>query len=94
MGDMHPTTFIDEELDARGWSRDMLVIAMEPHMGDVERFEAKMMVDMYFQIGPTDTRLRLGDKMVMGLSGAFGTSREFWQNLEAAWLRNAKGGPR
>lgn len=78
----HPTVFIQEELDARGWDRWDLA----HHMGGVIAIN-KLSLDMYFEVGPDQPDLLLGDETANQLGRAFGVSPEFFLNLHAAWRR-------
>lgn len=81
----HPSGFIADELAARNWSVDMLIDAMMQHYdGEREKLEAILL--MYFEVGPTDKRMRMGDTIAGLLHHVFGTSREFWRALERSWL--------
>ena len=82
---MHPSVFIQEEADARKWSRETLAVAMAATTaGDAGEY--LLMLDLYAEVGPNDARLRMGDHMADGLAGAFGVSRDFWLNIERSWL--------
>lgn len=78
----HPSFYIREEMDARGWN----VATMARHMsGDFGT--NYLAIDMYLAIGPERPGLRLGT-MAADLGRAFGVSEALFQNLEAAWLRS------
>jgi hypothetical protein len=81
---LHPSTFIDEELSARGWNRDDLAERMP---GDTAT--NKLILDMYAEVGPTDPRCRLGVTSA-SLGEAFDISITFFVRLEALWLASAK----
>ncbi len=74
----HPADFVEDELEARGWSWERLAVEMG---GD---FEKNLCTLEFLQL--RDSRLRMGD-LAADLGRAFGTSAEFWTNLEASWLR-------
>ena len=83
----HLSEFISEELDARNWDMSQLAAAMAQASG--ERWgKCKLMLDMYFIVGPTDASCRLGDAMADMLGKSFGVSKQYFLNLEAAWLRD------
>lgn len=63
---VHPSEFIGEELAARGWSRWHLARLMS---GD--RCQNRLILDMYFEVGPTERNLRMGD-IADDLGRAFG----------------------
>jgi plasmid maintenance system antidote protein VapI len=83
---LHPSTFIQEELDTRGWNRARLAFAM----GDDPAINL-FVLDMYFDLGPERSRLRLGEFTAKQLGRAFGTSWQLWLGLETAWLRDSDG---
>lgn len=78
----HPSEFLQEELDARGWDNADLAIRMggDPAIN-------LLASDMYRLVGPNDPRMLLGAEMSAQLSKAFGVSAEFFLNLHAAWAR-------
>ncbi len=78
---IHPSSFMQEELDARGWSRDRLAVEMGGDAG-----LNRIAIDMYFELGPSHSDLRLGSDEAAGFARAFGTSEELWTNLERSWL--------
>lgn len=76
----HPSEFIAEELEARGWSQHDLAARMA---GDpAVNF---LTLDTYRLVGPTDPRMRLGKRTAIALGEAFGVSADLFLNLEAAW---------
>lgn len=80
---IHPSEFIQDELDARGWSLDDLAIRMT---GD-EAQKNRLALDIYALAGPENTNCRIGEEMAQSLSSAFGVSTEFFINLENSWLK-------
>lgn len=80
----HPSVFIIEEMDARGWDRDMLALAMAGGDTGDELGICRLSLDLYLDIGPEEPNLRIAPDL---FARAFGTSPELWSNLEAAWLR-------
>lgn len=79
---VHPSIFILEECDARGWTRDDLALAMGPR----EDFGVnRLSIDLYCAVH--DRSCRMGG-MVPLLAHAFGVSEEYFQNLETAWLEH------
>jgi hypothetical protein len=75
----HPSVFIQEEMDARGWSREELAIRMggDPVVN-------LLSIDLYFEVGPVESDLRIGD--CNDFARAFNCEAAFFRNLEAAWL--------
>lgn len=80
----HPSIFIQEEMDARGWDRCELARRMG---GDYR--QRRLEIDLYFEVGPAEPNLLIGD--AEDLARAFGVSAEFFRNLEAAWRRQQPG---
>ena len=80
---IHPSVFIQEELDARGWTTRDLAMRM---CGTTARDVAieQLALDLYLAVGPQQTGMRIGS--TLGLAHAFGTTPEYWRNLERAWL--------
>ncbi|QPQ55610.1 hypothetical protein IC614_03130 [Allosphingosinicella flava] len=76
----HPSEYIADELDARGWSTLDLARRMP---GDVQT--NLLAVDLYLTVGPENRDLRLGD-CAASIGDALGVSAAFFNNLEAAWL--------
>lgn len=76
----HPSFFIQEELDARGWTLDILAMRMGPEFG----FN-RLSLDMYFDVGPTEPNLLLGDVTSKQLGRAFNVSSEFFLKLHQRW---------
>jgi hypothetical protein len=76
----HPSVFIIEEMEARGWDRDELA----RRMGGEWKLN-RVVLELYFEIGPTEPNLRMGDGE--DFAQAFGVSAELFQNLEKAWLK-------
>lgn len=82
--DMHPATFIQDEMDAQNWTRDRMAAAMAMH-SDKDASFCRLKLDLYLDVGPSDARLRLGDTG-REISLAFGLSEGFFNRLEADWL--------
>lgn len=74
----HPSEFIQDELDARGWTLWDLAFRMGPD-APLE----KLGLDFYFLCDPG---IRLGDDGAAALGRAFGVSPEYFLNLERMWL--------
>ena len=76
----HPSVFIQEEMDARGWDR----WALAHRMGGDPRIK-HLELDMYFEVGPEKTTMRMGPTGD-DIARAFDVSPEFFRNMERAWL--------
>ena len=75
----HPSIFIQDEMDARGWTRDDLARRMG---GDF--LVTRIALDFYFAVH--DRNLRMGDDGICGFAKAFGISEDCFRNLERAWI--------
>lgn len=78
---LHPSVFIQEEMDVLGWS----CADLANRMGMESCVRNKFALDLYFAAGPTNPSLRLGD-VAERLGRAFGVSPDLFWGLEAAWL--------
>ena len=78
----HPSEFIGEELEARGWTRDILAVRMGGN-ASINR----LALDMYFEVGPTAPDMGLGSDTAVQLGQAFSVSPSYFLNLEIAWRR-------
>lgn len=76
----HPSRYIQDELDERGWTLDDLAIRMGGDFG-INR----VALDFYFEVGPTEPNLLLGDHTSRQLCVAFDVSPQLFLNLHAAW---------
>ena len=83
---MHPSLFIQEELDARGWS----LAGLANKMGHKDQAINKLALDLYFEVGPIRANCRIGEHMAQQMAKAFGVSKELFINLENIWLENIK----
>ena len=77
----HPSEFILDEMKARGWSRDDLALRMGGDFGI-----ARLSLDFYLDVGPTEPDLRIGSEGATGFAAAFGTDPDYFLNLEKSWL--------
>lgn len=73
----HPSEFVLEELEARGWSLDRLAVEMG---GNVPL--NRLALDVWIAV--QEPNCRLGD-MADQFGVAFGVSPELFTNLESAW---------
>lgn len=73
----HPSSFVLEELEARGWSLDRLAIEMG---GDAPL--NRLALDLWIAV--QEPNCRLGE-MAGQFGMAFGVSPELFTNLESAW---------
>ncbi len=81
--------FVKEEMEARGWTLEDLINHM-PGNQDVNR----LTLDIMFATPEFDDDIRkdmrLGEQTAIDLAQAFGTSKELWMNLDAAWATAAE----
>ena len=82
--DMHPASFIQDEMDALNWTRDRMACAMAAAVAG-DPGVCRLKLDLYLDVGPNDDRLQLGDT-AREIDLAFGLSPGFFHRLEAAWL--------
>jgi len=78
--------FVRDEMVARGWSSTVLALRMG---GDVVKNE--LVVDMLLAVH--DPNLILDETAAAGLARAFGTSKDYWLNLDRAWREWALSRP-
>ena len=77
-----PSQFVQDELDARGWTTADLAQRMGGDLG-INQLSIELMIAV------DDKNFLMARETAEGLARAFGTSVEFWENLDRAW-RNAK----
>jgi hypothetical protein len=75
----HPSTYIAEELEARGWTIGDLAKRLPGDYGTNH-----LALEMYLMVGACEG-MHMGD-MAPDISKAFGVSPDFFSNLERAWL--------
>jgi plasmid maintenance system antidote protein VapI len=78
----HPSIFIKEEMEARGWTIGDLAKAMGGDYGI--NFVG---LEFYLELGPEEPGLRMNDTAV-SISRAFGIDPDFFSNLERSWLEH------
>ena len=82
----HPAEFIVEEMEARGWDCARLVVAMM-----IDEFKLNLCaVEMYLAAAEDEKlkkQVRLGELAGL-IAKAFGTSEDYWKNLEQSYLEN------
>lgn len=82
----HLTEFLAEEMETRGWSRDVLATLLL-----VERFKedwgkTKLELDLWFEVGPRRKNILFTEKFSGELATVFGVSPELLRNLHARWM--------
>lgn len=82
----HPRAYILEEMQARGWSPQEL--AERLGAGEDGGLNALGWC-LYF--AANDPGVRLGEESAADLARVFGTSAEFWLELEQQWLERVEG---
>ena len=83
IADYHPSCFIQDELDARGWT----ITDLAHQMGGSDLGLNILALDMYFAVGQTDTNCRLGVDLCAEIGRAFDISTEYFLRLEVMWLK-------
>jgi plasmid maintenance system antidote protein VapI len=86
----HPSVFIQEEMDERGWDRDELAIRMTGPSDKNHLGVTRLSLDFYFDIGPVTPGLRIGAETAEMFAQAFGVSPQLFLNLESYWLKYQK----
>jgi hypothetical protein len=81
----HPSYYVLEEMDERGWDRDRLAIEVVKARPDRDYGITRLAIDFFFGVGPIDPRSRMGE-LANDFGAAFGTSSELFTNLERSWL--------
>lgn len=76
----HPSEFIKEEMNARGWSQEYLASLMS---GDFQ--DNYLALDLYFNVH--NSNLRMGQDIIEDFEKIFGVSKEYFQNLEEMWIK-------
>lgn len=79
---VHPSAFIKDEMDARGWTIGDVASRMPGDYG-----VNHLAIDMYLELGRDEPMLRIG-KMSAELAQAFGVDADLFANLERAWLEH------
>lgn len=87
-----PGIFLQEEMDARGWSDHDVAIRMGG-ITEKETIVNELSVQALREgwVFPDDPDPEIGPKMAEELGTAFGTSADFWLNLDRAWHQRANG---
>lgn len=88
----HPSVLMREEMEARGWDLDRLATAMLA--AEDGHWQAhRLALDLYFELGPTDRAILMGQESAEAFARAFGTSPELWLSLHADWCRSGEVEP-
>ena len=78
-----PGEFIQDQLDARGWTTADLALRMGGNIGDI----AINQLSVELMIAVKDKNLVMDREAGEGLARGFGTSVEYWENLDRIWRR-------
>lgn len=76
----HPSEFIKDEMNARGWTKEYLASLMS---GDY--CVNCTALDLYFNVH--DSNLRMGQDIIEDFGKIFGVSKKYFQNLEEMWIK-------
>ncbi len=72
--------FVRDEMEARGWT----VADVVRHMGPAwDNLIGELSIKLLIEVD--DPEIPLGDGLASGLANAFGTSADYWLNLDRAW---------
>lgn len=77
----HPSEFIFDELNARGWDINTLAQKMS---GDYR--VNYLALDFYLTFGKDYVGLRMGECVIKDLASIFDVSEDYFRNLEKAWV--------
>lgn len=81
----HPSTFIQEELDARGWTLRDLVFRMRRYESEKDWAINMLAFEMYMTV--QEKYVMLGQSMANDLGTAFGVDPQMFLNLDELWRR-------
>lgn len=84
---LHPSIFIQEELDERGWTLRDLVFRMRTYKSERDWAINMLAFELYMTV--QEKGVLLGDEMARDLGAAFGVSAELFKNLDKAWREAA-----
>lgn len=89
----HISEYIQEELDASGWSRDDLALqmALSAPGGKKNRHIWKLI--LAFLMDLRDPAILLDPDTAAAIGAAFGTSYRLWRKLHEAWLEQQRAVP-
>jgi plasmid maintenance system antidote protein VapI len=85
----HPSEFIQDELDERGWTLRDLVFRMRRYENEKEWAVNLLAWEMYMTVQDKD--LLLGEEMSRDIGRAFGVSPYFFNNLHENWRKDQPG---
>ena len=83
---VHLSEIIEDEMRARGWSLDDLVMNMGPHFSEEEWGITKLSWEFFFSCREMRDVV-LGDVMAQQLSTAFDVSPIFFTTLHDSWRK-------
>jgi plasmid maintenance system antidote protein VapI len=79
----HPATFIQEELDARGWTLRDLVFRMRRYESEKDWAVNMLAFEMYMTV--QEKNVLLGQEMANDLGTAFDVDPQTFLNLDESW---------
>ncbi len=83
----HPSVFIREEMNERGYSLKDVVFRMRRYESESDWATQCLAVEKYMVCGPLDKNIVLGP-MAEEFAAAFGVNSELFTNLEKSWRGN------
>jgi plasmid maintenance system antidote protein VapI len=84
----HPSVFINEELEERGWSLRDLVFRMRRYESEKDWAINMLSFEMYMTVHETD--ITLGKEMANDLGVAFDINPQLFLNLHESWRVNQR----
>ena len=83
----HPSVFIREEMNERGYSLKDVVFRMRRYESESDWATQCLAVEKYMVCGPLDKNIVLGP-MAEEFAAAFGVNSELFTNLEKSWRQH------
>ena len=81
----HPSEFIRDEMEARGWTLEILTSQMGSWW-----FATRRRLRLYLAEGPNNPKLRLSADEAAAIDRAFGCSVGFVSGLQRSWLEHTE----
>lgn len=86
-----PGQFIQDEMDARGWSDVDVAVRMGGVGWEARAYDLlglQLILAVHGRNGPDAAGLILGEPMIAGLARAFDVDPQFFRNLEQVWFNH------
>lgn len=85
----HPSIYIKDELQERGWTLQDLVFRMRRYEGTKDWALNMLAMEMYMAV--KEPNIIIDQRMATELGTAFGVSPELWLNLDRLWHESLRG---